>query len=188
MARLAGGGGIADFVFTVDPDTSDMAPAAGGTVITFWDALAGGNQYTGRPDPDDGTGLTDGAGNPVDSVSLDSDGFLPASGFMFPDIALTGVTRMAADANGGAGPRQWIYPNDPLGPALQAQQAAAANSAQISQLNAQAPAFNYYNPLSAAYPPRPTTGMPVWWVGPTPPAFGGSFAVDGLDYWIGPQS
>jgi hypothetical protein len=193
MARLQYGATIADFLFIVDPDTSDMEQAASGTIITFYDALTGGNQYGPAPSPDDGTGLTDASGAPAGSVTIDANGYIPP--FYGPDIDATNVTRLAADASGGAGPRFWIAPNDPVaqvaaakGAAAAAQASVALLSAEVDALNAQAPVYNYYNAGTSSYPPRPDVGAPVWWVGPVAPAFGGTAAQDGLDFWIGPAS
>lgn len=124
MARYMCGGGAADWAFVFDAD-GDAAKPPPGTEATFWDALSGGNQYVAATLPggvDDGTGLLDGAGSPISSVTLDSDGFLPGDAVQTPD----GVTRMAIDASGGSGPRRWISPNDPVALSVAAQQLAQA--------------------------------------------------------------
>lgn len=185
MTRLAGGGGIADFVIVQDAVSGDIESAPAGTVVTFWDSLTGGNQYGPRPDPDNGTGLCDGAGNPISSVTTDADGFLADSSFMFPDLDATGVTRMAADASGGSGPRRWIAPNDPLAVAVAARQQAQANGTALAFLNSVALPVVQYQQQTGAYPPRPSgVGGMVLWIGPIAPAIGGTGAVDGLDLWI----
>lgn len=119
MARYLCGGGAADWAFVFDADGDASKPPAN-TEATFWDSLSSGTQYTAAPTPDDGTGLVDGAGTPISSVTLDSDGFLPGDSVQTPD----GVTRMAIDAAGGAGPRRWIYPNNPVALSIAAQQLA----------------------------------------------------------------
>jgi hypothetical protein len=95
---------------------------------------------------------------------------------------------MAADANGGAGPRYWVYANDIPETINTINANQQSNIAALASLQATAPVFNYFNTGIAAYPVRPATGAPVWWVGPNAPAFGGTGAVAGLDYWIGPSS
>lgn len=119
MARLACGGSAADFAVAFDVDGNAIRQP--GAEATFWDALTSGNQYGAAPDPDDGTGLIDGAGSPISSVILDSDGFVPGNAVYTPD----GVTRLAIDAAGGSGPRRWIYPNDPVALSIAAQTLAA---------------------------------------------------------------
>ena len=72
----------------------ELAPSV---TVTFWDSLAGGNQITD---------LTDGSGNSITSVTTDSFGEFPE--FYGP----AGLWRMAADGNGGAGPRRWVEATD----------------------------------------------------------------------------
>lgn len=181
--RYTFGGGSGDWAFTYDSDGT-LEVAAGAQVILF-DALTAGNQY-GPNDgtiPDDGTGLVDSTGAPISSVTCDANGEIPDA-FSGPD----GVTKMAADANNGAGPRRWLYANN-LGDvvaAVLAQQ--TVNTAQVALLSQTAPVYVYWNPAIPGYPPRPAVGAAVWWVGPLAPAFGGTAAVDGLDFFLGPQS
>lgn len=131
MARLACGGSAADFAVAFDTDGNAIRQP--GAECTLWNALTGGTQYGAAPDPDDGTGLVDGAGTPISTVTLDSDGFVPENALFTPD----GVTRLAIDASGGSGPRRWIYPNDPVAISvaadLRAQQAQATANAALSQ-------------------------------------------------------
>jgi hypothetical protein len=65
--------------------------------VTFWDSLVGGNQIVD---------LTDASGNSISSVTTDAFGEFPE--FYGP----VGVWRMAADANGGNGPRRWVTASD----------------------------------------------------------------------------
>jgi hypothetical protein len=145
-----------------------------GQPVTFWDSPVGGTQLTD---------LLDAAGDPVTGVTSDAgDGSVPqVSG---PD----GVTSMWADAAGGSGPRRVVAPTDTasLVDGLAAQQ--AADAAQVQAVSASSPVYIYYNTVTGSWPSRPAgLGQPVWWVGPVAPEFGGSYAVDGLDYWVGPQ-
>lgn len=174
MARHWFLGDMAAYVFdTGTSETSNSGLAGEDSLVIpsqeviFFDSDTGGNQYSD---------LLDKSGNPVISVTAASDGSLPRT--QFPD----GVTEAWADAAGGAGPRRLCMAND-LGDSVD------QNTTQIAEQAAQlalAPVFAYYSAVTASYPQRPSTGAPVWWVGPVAPAFGGSFAVDGLDYWIGP--
>ena len=72
---------------------------AANVTITFWTALTGGSQITDLALNSDGT-------SPVTSVTTDANGEIPA--FYGP----SGVWQMAADANGGSGPRRWVYASD----------------------------------------------------------------------------
>lgn len=152
----------------LDGDTSLVIP---GQDVTFWDSASSGTQLTD---------LLDGSGGAITSVTSGSDGSLPQ--IQGPD----GVRSMWADAAGGAGPRRLCVATD-IGTDLTAiETTVAQNVLQVESLNSTSPIYVYYNATSSSYPSRPSTGAPVWWVGPVPPVFGGDFAVDGLDYWIGP--
>lgn len=130
MARYLFGGGAADWLYVVDDDGRLTLPEAG-TPITFWtDVVVGaGTQYPAAADGDSATGLLDPTGTPIDHVAADANGRLPARSVQGPD----GVTRMAMDASGGAGPRAWVYPDDPV-----ALSVAAAQLAQQAQQTANA--------------------------------------------------
>lgn len=173
-ARHTFGGGIADWAFQSNSDGSlTLSPAA---VLTFYDSLTGGTQYTAAPMPggvDDGTGLLDSTGMPVSSVTCDSNGEV-ADALQGPD----GVTKMAADASGGAGPRRWIIAND-LGDDVTA---LLGDFASIVALG-EAPTYVYYDATLGAYPARPLVSSPVWWVGPVTPPIGGGSAT-GSDIWL----
>lgn len=175
MARHKFGAREADWIQQVDPLTGD-AEKASGIIIQMWSDLTGGSQITD---------LLDSGGSPVTTVTSDSNGYLPV--FSGPDTSPE-TMKLAADANGGAGPRYWIHASDLPDTVASIQATQQSNVTQLAALNANAPVFNYYNTATASYPARPSTGMPVWWVGPNAPAFGGSGAVAGLDYWIGPSS
>lgn len=176
MARHTFGGGASDWTFIFNTDGS-VAQAAGAT-LTFWDALVGGSQYTAAPMPggtDDGTGLRDGTGTPISSVTCDSNGEIPDS-LQGPDS----VYRMAADGSGdGTGPRRWIEANDMGDDLVQ----LFADAAAIPALEA-LQQYVYYDAAIAAYPARPTTTSPVVWVGPVQPPVGGTGADEALnDTW-----
>lgn len=175
MARHTFGMTTADWLVTNDPITGD-ADSVPGAVVQMWTALTGGTQITD---------LLNSASTPETTVTSDSNGFLPT--FFGPDTS-PDTMKMAADANGGAGPRYWIFANDVDGTINNLAATQAGNVTSLAALNANAPVFNYFNAGISAYPARPSTGAPVWWVGPNAPAFGGTGAVAGLDYWIGPSS
>lgn len=153
--------------------TGDVTLVIPGATVTFYNSASGGTQYTD---------LLDAGGSAISSVTSDTDGSLPQiSG---PD----GVSAMWADAAGGAGPRRLTTATD-LGPVLDSVAAQQSqDQAQIAAMAATAPVYVYYSTATSSYPARPSTGAPVWWVGPVAPIFGGSYAQDGLDYWIGPAS
>jgi hypothetical protein len=185
LNRHAFGGGAADWAFTWNSDgTLSSSP---GAVIMFYDSLVAGNLYGAAPMPggvDDGTGLLDSTGTPISSVTCDSSGEIPDA-FLGP----AGIYLMAADASGtGAGPRRWLYANDFGNDLITLLTQEAADVAALAFLNTYTPVYNYWNPALPGYPPRPATGAPVWWIGPVAPAFGGAAAVDGLDFYQGPQS
>jgi hypothetical protein len=93
IGRLTGGGGSADWLFTIVGGNAQPSAAA---VTTFYNAKTGGAQYTD---------LQDMSNSPISSVTTDSNGFLPQ--FQWP----AGVLEMWADAHGGAGPRVLIRPS-----------------------------------------------------------------------------
>lgn len=180
MARHTFLGDLASWVMDTGSPAASTGGLSGGVAlvipgqaVTFYDAETGGTQYTG---------LLDDAGTPITEATSDADGALPQ--IQGPD----GVRLMWADASGGAGPRRVCVATD-LGPDLSNVEATQATyDTQLQALNATAPVFVYYNAATSSYPERPGTGAPVWWVGPVAPVFGGGFAVDGLDYWVGPAS
>lgn len=178
------GGGMPDWVFAFNTDGSvSQVP---GAAVTFWNALTGGGQYGAAPMPggtDDGTGLLDGTGTPISSVTCDSNGEIPAS-LQGP----SNIYAMAADANGGAGPRRWIFASDTGADLVSLLTQQGINTAQLAFLSEYSPVVVYWNPGTSSYPPRPLVGAPVHWYGPVAPAFGGTAAVDGLDYWFGPTA
>ena len=175
MNRRRFGGGLPDWAFAFGADGGVIQ--APGAVLTFWDSLVAGNQYPAAPMPggvDDGTGLLDGTGTPISSVTTDSNGEIPDA-IQGPDT----IYKMAADASGaGTGPRRWIYAND-MGDDI------AALDAQVTSLAAlgMAPVYVYYDTTLAAYPARPPVSAPVWWVGPVSPPVGGGSA-SGDDIWL----
>lgn len=175
MARHTFGGGTSDWAFTFNGDGTVSQSA--GAVLTFWDSLTGGSQYTAAPLPggvDDGTGLLDSTGVPVSSVTCDSNGEIPDA-IQGPDDTY----RMAADGSGnGTGPRRWITAND-MGDDLNA---LFSDVAAIPALEA-APVYVYYDPATAAYPARPDVAGAVWWVGPVAPDVGGTGAT-ASDVWL----
>ena len=177
MTRHTFGGCMADWAFVFNDDGT--VGQAAGAVLTFWDSLAGGDQYPAAPMPggvDDGTGLLDGTGAPISSVTCDGNGEIPDA-LQGPD----GVYTMAADASGGGtGPRRWITAND-MGGDLTALLIATAGLAALEA----APLSVYYDTTLAAYPVRPGTTAPVWWVGPVAPPAGGTGASEALgDEWL----
>jgi Putative Ig domain len=94
VGRRKFGGGISDFTITASGSSITLAPSA--TVI-FFNALTAGAQYTD---------LTGTAGNAITSVTSDANGEIPE--FYGP----VGIWKMAADGNGGAGPRRWMTASD----------------------------------------------------------------------------
>jgi hypothetical protein len=175
MARHWFFGDMASYVFdTGVSETSNLGLAGEeslvipGQEVFLWDSLTGGNQYTE---------LLDASLNPITSVIAASDGSLPPT--KGPDSSTGDITQLYVDAGG---PRRLAIATD-LGPIVS--QNTAAIAGQAAQI-ALAPVYVYFNTSTASYPARPSVGAPVWWVGPAAPAFGGGFAVDGLDYWIGP--
>ena len=94
IGRRGFGGDEASWTFAY---SGNSLVKAAGVQVTFWSALTGGSQYTD---------LTDSGNNPVTSVTTDSNGRIPA--FNGP----ANIWLMAADANAGNGPRQWILATD----------------------------------------------------------------------------
>ncbi|MET9815337.1 glycosyl hydrolase family 28-related protein [Streptomyces sp. NPDC006355] len=92
MARYEFGRGIADYI--VQPTDGQWGVAAG-VVVTFWDSVTEGTQYTD---------LLDAANQPITEVTADQQGLLPR--FLGPD----NVTGMWAEAGGGA--RVWMDAHD----------------------------------------------------------------------------
>ncbi len=88
MARYTFGAGMADYV--VRP-SDGLWGVASGAVVTFWDSVDGGTQYTD---------LLSEAGAPITQVTADEYGALPS--FAGPD----GISGMWAAADGGS--RVWI--------------------------------------------------------------------------------
>lgn len=172
MARHTFGGTMSDWAFTFNTDGTVSQGA--GAVLTFWSSLAGGTQYTAAPMPggvDDGTGLLDGTGVPISSVTCDGNGEIPAS-LQGPD----GVYTMAVDGSGnGTGPRRWITAND-IGDDL---------TTLLNAINAAgAPTYAYYSTALASYPVRPDVTSVVWWVGSVAPPVGAPDGAVGADVWL----
>jgi hypothetical protein len=167
---------MADWAFTFNTDGS-VAQAAGAT-LTFWDSLVAGNQYPAAPLPggvDDGTGLLDGTGVPISTVTCDGNGEIPDA-ISGPD----GIYRMAADGSGtGSGPRRWISAND-MGDDLTT---LFGDTAAIPAL-LDAPVYVYYDTTAGTYPARPGTAAVVWWVGPAAPPAGGAGSALATDGWL----
>jgi hypothetical protein len=88
MARHEFGRGIADYIVQPTDGQWGVAP---GVVVTFWDAVTEGTQYTD---------LLDATNQPITEVTANEQGLLPR--FLGPD----NVTGMWAEAGGGA--RVWM--------------------------------------------------------------------------------
>lgn len=178
MARRLFGGDLTGWTMALGDTVTASSGASGPQVlaqtsvsVTMWSAQSGGVQYTD---------LLDQTGVAQTFVTTDAaTGQIPA--FQGPD-ADPEVTYMWADAGAG---RQLLVATD-LGDVVAANTGAIA-TLQAAQAGTAAPTFVYYNTASSSYPDRPSTGAPVWWIGPVAPPIGGTGAVDGLDYHIGPQ-
>lgn len=83
-------GGVADYVISLG--TGNAATLQPGAVVTCWNAVTGGSQYTDLTDTDGTT--------PLASLVATSTGAVPE--YFGPDD----VVEMYLDANGGAGPRR----------------------------------------------------------------------------------
>lgn len=92
MARYEFGRGIADYIVQPMDGVWGVAP---GVVVTFWDSVTEGTQYTD---------LLDAASQPITEVTANEQGLLPS--FSGPDS----VTGMWAEAGGGA--RVWMDAHD----------------------------------------------------------------------------
>lgn len=177
MTRRSFGGDLTGWTMALGDTVTASSGAAGPQVlaqtavsVTMWSAQTGGVQYTD---------LLDSTGIAQTFVTTDATtGQIPA--FQGPDD--DSVTYMWADAGAG---RQLLVATD-LGDVVVANTESIA-TLQTAQAGAAAPVFVYYNTASSSYPDRPSTGAPVWWIGPVAPPIGGDGAVDGLDYHIGPQ-
>lgn len=95
IGRRQFGGDLAGWTFAFSG--SNLVKAAN-VNVTFWTALSGGTQITDLE--------TYPGGSPITSVTTDANGEFPV--FQGP----AGTWIMAADANGGAGPRKWILAQD----------------------------------------------------------------------------
>lgn len=180
MARRWFGADLTAWTMALGDTVSASSGASGPQVlvqtdvaVTFWDAQTGGTQYVD---------LLDQTGVAQTYVTTDAmTGRLPPFQGPLNDNGAPEITRMWADAGAG---RQLVVATD-LGDVVNANTEAIA-TLQSAYVTGSAPTFVYYNTASSSYPARPATGAPVWWVGPTPPPIGGTGAVDGLDYHIGP--
>lgn len=85
-----------EWAITVN-SSGDLVPAAS-AVLSFYTALTGGTQITD---------LLDANGNAATQITCGSDGLIPE--FSGP---ASGLTRLAADAAGGTGPRRWMMATD----------------------------------------------------------------------------
>lgn len=181
MSRRWFGGSVTDWTIGLGDEvtagsgvTGPQALVQQGVPITFWSAQTGGTQYAS---------LLDSTGVAISSVTSDAaTGIIPRFQGPLNDDGQPEITYMWADAGSG---RQLMVATD-LGDAVAAMAAAvAANTASIAGLS-NSPVFVYYNSALGSYPSRPSTGAPVWWVGPVAPVVGSGFAVAGLDFHFGP--
>jgi hypothetical protein len=120
VTRHQFGDTLADWTFRFAGDT--VTRGAGATV-TFWSALTGGSQYTD---------LLNAAGGGTSSVTTDANGQIP------PFSGPAGITRMAADANSGNGPRAWIMCTDLADVAVQALPPSGDTTGATDTANVQA--------------------------------------------------
>lgn len=88
------GGADGDWAFS---QSGPYIALQSGVSVTFYTALTGGTQVTD---------LQNTSGGAITSVTTNSNGEIPE--FYGP----AGVAKLAADANGGSGPRRWITAND----------------------------------------------------------------------------
>jgi hypothetical protein len=179
MSRHVFGNGSPDWLFTVDATTTDAEPSDAINVI-FYDALTAGNAITD---------LLDNTGTPITAVTTDANGFLPE--FSGPDTSPAAETRkMAADANGGAGPRVWIQSTDmsaDIDSAVSLADGAQASANSALSVLTGAPMF-VFAASDLSWPSRPSTTRNVIWintVGAAKPALTGAGGVKG-DTYIGP--
>lgn len=163
--------GVGDVVTAGSGVSGPQALVQTGVPVTLWTAQTGGTQITD---------LLDSTGVAISSVTTDATtGEIPK--FQGPDTSPETVS-MWADAGAG---RQIILATDMGASIVALQTTVAANAASIAAL-ANAPVYIYYNSATGSYPVRPSTGAPVWWVGPIAPVVGGGYAVAGLDFHFGP--
>jgi hypothetical protein len=90
MARMLFGGGIADWVFSLDDDGAALVQ--GGITITFWNQPTGGSQYTD---------LTSINGDPISQVTTSTGGADAAAGQIPQFFGPDGVFSVWAAANNG---------------------------------------------------------------------------------------
>lgn len=152
MTRFTFGGGAADFTFAEHmvggQDYVTLAPAT----ITFWSAQTGGTNYTDL--------VLNGVS--VSSITASSSGGIPS--FQGPD----GITSMWAD--GGAG-RVRMYAYDAYADTTDAAVATAVEdpgSATTAALSATYGSVTVHGATAGTV--RPTTSLPVLWIGTVTPA------------------
>ena len=175
-------GDIAAWALGVGGDETALSGVAGkhalvipGGVVAFYTARTGGTQITD---------LQDVLGNPITSVTADSDGALPQ--IQGPDTT-PDTWWMWADGNAGAGPRVIVSATDmgstvtadtdaidDLITSVSALQTAAGNSLGVL----------VKDPDTGDWPTRPTDSRPYMWIGDSAPPVGGDYAVAGRDIWF----
>ena len=182
MARHLFGGDIAAYVVAPGDEVTGGDPEVTGnqvllvpsSTVTFWSAETAGTQYTD---------LLDALDTPITSVTSDADGAIPQ--LRGPD----GITVMWAQA-GEAGARRLIVATD-LGADVTALQATVATlQGAVDTLTSYAQLNVYRDAGTGAWPTRPAGASRVWWIetqpgSPSPPTIGGSYMLDGLDYYVG---